>query len=114
MGKMLLSNSVFLRLSDMSENLPEYEEEVIELRMNPGQADAYETFERQMKDALVAALAVGDHSLLGAYLNALLSYPDRIFEGVTVNHPRSHELIANGPPVHGDMPKETELMQIRV
>jgi len=112
MGKMLLSNSVFLRLSDMSENLPEYEEEVIELRMNPGQADAYEVFEREMKDALIASLAVGDHSLLGAYLNALLSYPDRIFEGVTINHPRTHELVANGPPVQGDMPKEVELMQI--
>jgi len=112
MGKMLLSNSVFLRLSDMSENLPEYEEEVIELKMNRNQADAYETFERQMKDALRQALSVGDHSLLGAYLNALLSYPDRIFEGVTVNHPRTQELVAHGIPVEGDMPKETELLQI--
>jgi len=112
MGKMLLSNSVFLRLSDMSENLPEYEEEVIELKMNPDQADAYESFETEMKDALRAALAVGDHSLLGAYLNALLSYPDRISEGVTVNHPRTHELVAHGIPVQGDMPKEMELLQI--
>jgi len=112
MGKMLLSNSVFLRLSDMSENLPEYEEEVIELKMNPCQADAYETFETEMKDELRAALAVGDHSLLGAYLNALLSYPDRISEGVTVNHPRTHQLVARGIPVQGDMPKETELLQI--
>ena len=57
-------------------------------------------------------VAVGDHSLLGAYLNALLSYPDRIFEGVTVCHPRTLELIAHGIPVEGDMPKETELLQI--
>ena len=47
----------------------------------------------------------GDHSLLGTYPNALLIYPDRIFEGVTVNHPRSHKLVANGPPVQRDMPK---------
>ena len=40
-GKMLLSNSVFLRLSDMSENLPEYKEEVVELKMNLNQSDAY-------------------------------------------------------------------------
>ncbi len=112
MGKMLLSNSVFLRLSDMSENLPEYEEEVIELKMNPQQADAYESFENDMKDALRIALAVGDHSLLGAYLNALLSYADRIYQGVTVNHPRTGQLVAFGPPVQGDMPIEMELLRI--
>lgn len=112
MGKLLLSNSVFLRLSDMSENLPEYEEEVIELKMNPQQADAYEAFEKTLKDALRQALAVGDHSLLGSYLNALLSYADRIYQGVTVNHPRTGQLIALGPPVPGDMPKEIELLRI--
>ena len=112
MGKMLLSNSVFLRLSDMSENLPEYEEEVVELKMNLEQADAYETFEKAMKDALRQALAVGDHSLLGSYLNALLSYADRIYQGVTVRHPRTDELVAFGPPIQGDMPKEIELLRI--
>ena len=111
-GKMLLSNSVFLRLSDMSENLPEYEEEVVELKMDSQQAGAYESFEKTMKDALIQALAVGDHSLLGAYLNALLSYPDRIYQGVTVYHPQTQELVALGPPVQGDMPKEIELLRI--
>lgn len=111
-GKMLLSNSVFLRLSDMFEKLPEYEEEVIELKMNPQQAYAYESFEKTMKDALIQALAVGDHSLLGAYLNALLSYPDRIYQGVTVYHSSTNELVALGPPVQGNMPKEIELLRI--
>jgi len=112
MGKMLLSNSVFLRLSDMSENLPEYEEEVIELKMNSQQAEAYRAFEDDMKQALTQALAVGDNSLLGAYLNALLSYPDRIYQGVTVYHPRTNELVAFGPPIPDEMPKEQELLQI--
>jgi len=111
-GKMLLSNSVFLRLSDMSENLPEYKEEVVELKMNLNQSDAYEAIKREMKGALKAALAVGDHSLLGAYLNALLSYPDRIYQGVTVCHPRTGQMVASGPQVQGDMPKEIELLQI--
>ena len=99
MGKMLLSNSVFLRLSDMSENLPEYEEDVIELKMNFEQAEAYRNFEDDMKQALFDALAIGDNSLLGAYLNSLLSYPDRMYQGVSVYHPHTHELIASGPPV---------------
>ena len=112
MGKMLLSNSVFLRLSDMSENLPEYEEEVIELKMNNQQAEAYRSFEDDMKQALREALAVGDNSLLGSYLNALLSYPDRIYQGVTVYHPRTHALVAFGPSISDEMPKERELLQI--
>ena len=112
MGKMLLANSVFLRLSDMSENLPEYEEEVIELQMDDQQGEAYHNFEEDMKAALKEALSLGDNSLLGAYLNALLSYPDRIDQGVTVCHPHTHELVAFGPPIQGDMPKERELLQI--
>lgn len=96
----------------MSENLPEYEEEVVELKMNPRQEVAYDAFEREMKDALRAALAVGDHSFLGAYLNALLSYPDRIYQGVTVCHPRTDQLVASGSMVQGDMPKELELLRI--
>ncbi len=112
MGKMLLANSVFLRLSDMSETLPEYEEEVIELRMDTEQGETYHRFEEDMKGALKQALAKGDNSLLGSYLNALLSYPDRIYQGVTVYHPHTHELVAFAPPVQGDMPKERELLQI--
>ena len=112
MGKMLLANSVFLRLSDMSETLPQYEEEVIELQMDTRQGEVYSRFEEDMKAALKEALAIGDNSLLGAYLNALLSYPDRIYQGVTVYHPHTHELVAFGPPVQGDMPKERELLQI--
>ena len=112
MGKMLLANSVFLRLSDMSESLPDYEEEVVELKMSKKQAEAYKSFESDMKQALMQALAVGDNSLLGAYLNALLSYPDRIFQGVTVYHPRTNELVAFGLSIPDEMPKEKELLQI--
>ena len=96
----------------MSENLPEYEEEVIELKMNDQQAKAYKSFEDDMKQALNDALATGDNSLLGSYLNALLSYPDRIYQGVTVYHPRTRDLVASGPPVSDEMPKERELLQI--
>jgi len=44
LGRMLLSNSVFLRLSDCMEYLQPYEEDVIELSMSPGQAMLYSTF----------------------------------------------------------------------
>ena len=112
MGKMLLSNSVFLRLSDMSQSLPPYVEDVMALKMNREQGEAYKAFENIMKQALIQALAVGDNSLLGGYLNALLSYPERMHQGVAVYHPRTRELIASGPVVSGEMPKERELLGI--
>ncbi len=112
LGKTLLPNSVFLRLSDCVENLVPYEEEVYEIEMNPEQAERYQEFEEQMRKALKEALAQRDNSLLGSYLNALLSYPERIYKGIQVFHPHTKELVAIGPPVQGVMPKEQELLDI--
>jgi SNF2 family DNA or RNA helicase len=112
LGKTLLPNSVFLRLSDCVENLVPYEEEVYEIEMRPEQAEHYQEFEDKMRKALKEALAQRDQSLLGAYLNALLSYPERIYRGIKVLHPHTKELVAIGPPVQGVMPKEQELLDI--
>jgi SNF2 family DNA or RNA helicase len=80
--------------------------------MSPEQAECYEEFEEQMRKALLDALARGDNSLLGGYLNSLLSYPERIYRGIQVFHPHTKELVASGPPVPGIMPKEQELLDI--
>ncbi len=112
LGRMLLSNSVFMRLSDCMEHLQPYEEEVVELGISPQMAELYRGFEDTMKQALREALAKGDNSLLGAYLHVLLSYPERIYKGVVVIHPHTKEVVAVGPPLQGVMPKERELMSI--
>ena len=112
LGKMLLSTAVFMRLSDCMEHMQPYEEEVIELSMHPRMADNYREFEETLKTALREALAKGDNSLLGAYLHALLSYPERIYQGIEVHHPHTKELVAYGPPLEEEMPKEEELMSI--
>lgn len=112
LGKMLLSKSVFLRLSDVMDRLQPYEEDVIELGMPQQMAQAYAEFEDTLKEALMNALAKGDNSLLGVYLHSLLSYPERIYEGIKVIHPHTDELVANGPPLQGTMPKERELLSI--
>jgi len=112
LNKMLLRNSVFLRLGDCVENLVPYEEDVYEIQMSPEQAECYQEFEEQMRKALVDALARGDNSLLGGYLNSLLSYPERIYKGIEVFHPHTKELVASGPAVPGIMPKEQELLDI--
>jgi superfamily II DNA or RNA helicase len=112
LGRMLLSNAVFMRLFDCMERLQPYEENVIELTMHPQMADYYREFEETLKAALKEALARGDNSLLGAYLHALLSYPERIYQGIEVRHPHTKELVAYGPPLEEDMPKEQELLAI--
>lgn len=112
LGRMLLPNAVFMRLSDCIEHLAPYEEEVVELAMHSKMAENYRLFRNTLKDALAEALRKGDNSLLGAYLHALLSYPERIYQGLEVFHPYTGELIAYGPPLEGAMPKEEELISI--
>ena len=112
LGKMLLPSTVFLRLADCVESLAPYEEDVCELAMDETQEACYHDFEEEMKTHLREALARGDNSLLGAYLNALLSYPERIYRGIEVHHPHTKELLVKGPAVQGVMPKEQELLDI--
>ena len=112
LGKILLSKSVFMRLSDCIDYLQPYEEEVVELDMDPDMAELYSEFENTLKEALRKALAENDNSLLGGYLHGLLSYPERIFQGLEVKHPRTKEIVAYGPPLEGIMPKEEELLAI--
>ena len=85
---------------------------MVELSMSPEMAFLYGEFEETMKEIVREALARGDNSLLGAYLHALLSYPERIYKGVHVIHPHTKETLAVGPPLQGVMPKEHELISI--
>ena len=72
----LLDKTVFLRLSDVSEALPPYQDLIEVCKMEPEQKEVYETFSRKLKDALNDELRKGGKRLLGAYLQSLLSYPD--------------------------------------
>jgi hypothetical protein len=80
--------------------------------MRPDMAKEYIKFESAMKQALFEALVKGDHSLLGGYLHALLSYPERIHEGLIVEHPHTKQIVAMAPALDGIMPKEEELVSI--
>lgn len=70
LGRMLLSNSVFLRLSDCIEHMQPYEEDVVELAMGQEMAALYAKFEERMRSALTDALHRGDHSLLELILTS--------------------------------------------
>jgi len=76
----LLSNSVFLRLEDISVNLPTFTEEVIQVNMDEELEDAYRELENTLASAMRSELQRGSKKLLSIYLINLLAYPDSPFD----------------------------------
>jgi len=109
----LLENTVFMRLSDVSDALPPYDERVLDVSMTEDQACAYRELESDLYAKVRKALAGGDHSLLGALINSLLAYPDGARRGEVIIHPHKDEIVAEAPPIDEHiLPKEAELLDI--
>jgi superfamily II DNA or RNA helicase len=75
----LLGKCAFIHLSDIALDLPEISEQVVSIAMEPELEAAYMKLEHQLAKAMKEALVMGSKRLLGAYLNNLLSYPDKPF-----------------------------------
>lgn len=71
-GKYLLDKSVFIRLADVIDGLPPYEEIVLNYTMTGAQLTEYGMLQARLKRAVKAYKT----KALGAMLQALLSYPD--------------------------------------
>ncbi len=71
-GKYLLDKSVFIRLSDVIDGLPPYEEIVLNYTMTNQQSAEYGMLQARLKKAVRTYKG----KALGAMLQALLSYPD--------------------------------------
>lgn len=113
LGRHLLPTTIFLRLADVAEGLPPYEERVVNLAMSQELADAYRGLERPLIAAVRQALRSGSRRLLSTYLQALLCYPDAATSREeTVLDPDSREPIAYAPRLDGALPKEVELLGI--
>jgi len=98
----LLNKSVFLGLDDIATELPPISEEVAGIEMDDELGEAYRELEDKLSSAVRAALSQGSKALLGTYVNALLSYPDRPFDNDPILDPRSGKLIVE--PV--ELPKD--------
>jgi len=109
----LLEHAVFMRLSDVSKALPPFDEKVVEVSMTPEHQEAYDALKDDLTDAVKRALARGNHSLLGAFVQSLLAYPDGARRGEVVTDPYSEDLIASAPPIDEHiLPKEEKLLEI--
>ncbi len=113
---MLLENSVFVRLSDVSKSLPPYDEIIVPVSMDEIQKIEYKDFEETLTNAVKEALARGDKRLLGKMINSLLAYPDgcRKPELITLmNDNGVNEVIAEAPALDIDvLPKEEKIIEL--
>ncbi len=112
---LLLERSVFVRLSDISEALPEYDEIIVPVAMNEEQEKEYDQLSDSLMTATQQALARGDMRLLGKMLQSLLAYPDgcRVEEQVTLERNGIEEIVGSAQALDIDLlPKEERLLEI--
>lgn len=117
----LIGNSVFLRLADVSSDLPSYTERVVICDLirgadagSPSQAEWYERLARDLRQATVSALSSGSKRLLATYLQTLLAYPDACTRATTVTDVATGSIIAQAPALPDDTlyPKEQALVDL--
>lgn len=105
-------NTVFLRISDIADELPPYDE-ILEFCDLPSDLHSvYKTFEGELVDEAKKALQVGDMTVLGKMLTTLLAWPDT---------PQNDYVVTNGEgipvaSVNGfditETPKDERLVEI--
>jgi len=102
----LMDKCVFLHLADIALDLPAITEEVVQVQMDETLEEAYRQLEKDLLAAVREALKHGSKSLLGTYLNALLSYPDRPFDNEIIRdpNPEKKDCIISIPT---ELPKDT-------
>ncbi|MEW6587281.1 MAG: hypothetical protein AB1442_16940, partial [Nitrospirota bacterium] len=71
-GKYFLDKSCFIRLADVIDGLPSYDETVISVKMSGAQGDEYSVLEDDLREAVKKYKMKAS----GAMLQSLLSYPD--------------------------------------
>jgi SNF2 family DNA or RNA helicase len=109
----LLPNAVFLRLSDVADALPPYEENVVVLDMEERQAEEYGELENALREIVAQSLRAGSQKNLASYLQGLLLVPDAMWRRneIEVEIGGQKKVLAS-LPVEGVMPKEAELLDI--
>ncbi|MCA9995437.1 MAG: DEAD/DEAH box helicase family protein [Anaerolineales bacterium] len=87
----LLNRSVFMSLSDMGFALPDYQEIPVTVTMSRAQAAMYADLQQQLMTELKERLIKNDRSLLAAYLQSLLSWPDSSWRPKVIRDPKKRD-----------------------
>ncbi len=109
----LLDSTAFLGLADLGFDMPDYREVPIVLPMAKEQRAAYETLADMLEEELHERIKQGDNSLLGAYLQSLLAYPNACFREEVVRD-KTGEIVASAPALDETtlFPKEEWLVNL--
>jgi SNF2-related domain/Helicase conserved C-terminal domain len=113
--ELLLERTAFVRLEDISENLPTYDEIVVSVDMADEQEKAYRSLEADLTQETKKALVRGDMRMLGKMLQSLLGYTDgcRSEECVHLEVKGVDRIVGSAPALAIDLlPKEERLLQI--
>lgn len=108
----ILESTYFMKLADVSDQLPEYEENIISVEMGQEQGEIYKEFEESLVAEVSQALKRGSYKLLGALVNSLYALPDGARRGEVVFEPGTDNVIARALPLQQYMlPKEKALIK---
>ena len=117
----IIDNSAFLRLSDVSTELPPYEEKIASIRMDEdpddsgwSQKTAYAHLYQELQKEIISNLRREGRRLLGTYLQTLLSFPDACMKGDRVIDPVTKTVLADIPALDPNRayPKEKALLKL--
>ena len=102
----LLNRSVFISLADMGFALPDYEEIPVTVNMSAEMTMLYTSLYKQLHEELKERLVRNDKSLLGAYLQSLLSWVDSPWRPEIVIDPHTKDREDEGiePRVLAEIP----------
>ena len=113
-SRFLMDKAVFLSLSDLGKDLPEYEEIPISLEMPRAVEEEYKRIERVLKGVLKNDRKA-TRKILSAYLNLLTAYPDQPYGQKPIYHPITGEplITPEDTAVPGQiLPKDQEVLRI--
>lgn len=112
----LLEDSVYIWISDISDQLPAYSEHIELVDMTEEQKDVYMDFQDDLSFAVKNAMSRHDHRLLGALVNSLYALPDGARRGESVLDPNDKEkmtVLCSAVPLDiPALPKEERLREI--
>jgi SNF2 family DNA or RNA helicase len=108
----ILESTYFMKLADVSDQLPKYTEDIISVEMGQEQGEIYKEFEEYLVAEVSQALKRGSYKLLGALVNSLYALPDGARRGEVVFEPGTDNVIARALPLQQYMlPKEKALIK---
>lgn len=113
-SRFLMEYAVFLSLTDMGKDLPEYEEIPIPLSMPEKIEEEYERVESVLKNVLKNDQKAAK-KILSAYLNLLTAYPDQPYGHKPIYHPlNGYKIVEPTDTATPDMvlPKDQAVLEI--